>query len=304
MAKFIVKSKDLDLSKSNINKISIGRFYSGDRFYTLLNEYLDKNLSKKNKFMAWIIKILFKSSNFKHDPGIANGQPLSVKLFDWFCIICLIIFIILCLGIIGTLIPIASGLINGKLDTQSEEFKKFVNALIGVGVPAIVTGIPAIFWLVIYFCIRKKNKPLTLQAYVEKKISWCLKLRFLIKNIKLQKQETKAIYLLENFEAQGAQAPRWLNIQLINLICSIFPDFDYVFRFENLTDEELAELQPIMDYDFRKIELINAEDLNWDVWTNGERKKIFSRKTRETKVNQNKTKEVKTEANETNEDKK
>ena len=95
MASYIVKSKHIDLSKEANNKYSIGKFYSGDRFYTLLNEYIDLNLKKQNIFVAWVINVLFKSSNFKHDPAIANGYPLSVKLFDWFCIACLIAFICL-----------------------------------------------------------------------------------------------------------------------------------------------------------------------------------------------------------------
>lgn len=256
-------------------------------FIHYLNEYLDKNLSKKNKFMAWIIKILFKSSNFKHDPGIANGQPWSVKLFDWFCITCLIVFIILTLGVIGTLIPVIMGVL-GSNKIGEEQLQSLKSALAGVGIPAICVGIPAIFWLVIFFTIRKKNKPLTLQAYVEKKIAWCLKLRFLIKNVKLQKQETKTIFLLEHFEGQGASGPRWLNIQLINLICSIFSDFDYVFRFENLTDEELAEIQQVIEYDFRKIELINADDIKWNNWVDDGRKKLFTRKTKETKIEEEK----------------
>ena len=52
MASYIVKSKHIDLSKETNNKYSIGKFYSGDRFYTLLNEYIDLNLKKQNIFVA------------------------------------------------------------------------------------------------------------------------------------------------------------------------------------------------------------------------------------------------------------
>lgn len=262
MASYIIKSKGINLENKLANKIIIGKFYSGDRFYTLLNEYIDKNLQRKSLLMAFIIKILFKSGNFKHDPGIANGQPWFVKLYDWISIICLILFIFSTLGVLGTLIPVIVGFVSTKIDQKSLE--ALLSSLVGLGIPALVFGIPAILWLVIYFSIRKKNKPLTLQAYVEKKISWCLKLRFLIKNTKLfHHEDDKDFYILEDFESQGAQGVRWLNIQLINLVCSIFVDFDYIFKFESLTNDELKELEMIFAHDFKKIELVEESKINW-----------------------------------------
>lgn len=275
MASYILKAKNLDLVNQKNKKTTIGRFYSGDRFYTLLNEYIDVNLHKKSRFMAWLIKVLFKSGNYKHDPGIANGQPWSVKLFDWFCILCLIIFVCLAFGFLGPIIDVALG---------KKAASDLIGAFSGLGVGALITGIPGIGWLIMYFTIRKKNKPLSLQAYVEKKISFCLMLRFLIKNTKrIKGDKDSQIMLLENFEAQGASGPRWLNIQMINLICSIFPEFNYMFRFESLSDEELAELKPIIDYDFRMVEIIGADDLQWEGWTKKEQKHIFKKQSK-TKV--------------------
>lgn len=259
MASYIVKSKGLNLDNP---KVSIGQFYSGDRFYTLLNEYLDLNLKKRNILLSWIIKILFKSSNFKHDPGIANGQPLAVKVFDWVCVTCLILFVCLSFGSLSTLIPLLTGKFTG------DNLLTLQKVLLGLGVPAIVTGIPAFTWLWVYFTVRKKNKPLTLQAFVEKKISFCLKLRFLIKNVEIPTfhNEENHIIVMENFEAQGAQAPRWLNIQMINLICSIFPDFNYIFKFNELSDEEYKVLKPIVDFDFRNLDLTICDDIQLNVW--------------------------------------
>ena len=277
MASYIVKSKHIDLSKEANNKYSIGKFYSGDRFYTLLNEYIDLNLKKQNIFVAWVINVLFKSSNFKHDPAIANGYPLSVKLFDWFCIGCLIAFI--CLIATTPLMGVIFQLVQGK------GFDLALGAILGSGIPAIITGIPAIFWLWIYFAIRKKNQPLTLQAFVEKKISYCLKLRFLIKNIeiKVPSKETQEIIILENFEAQGAQAPRWLNIQMINLICSIFPHFNYIFKFDELTDDEYKDLSSIVNYDFRNLDLIPYNDVEINNWAPKKKTKWAPRKKASTK---------------------
>lgn len=290
MSSYILKSKGCDITNTKKEQISVGRFYSGDRFYTLLNEYIDKNLSRQSVFMAWIIKFLFKSSNYKHDPGIANGRSWSVKLFDWFCVACFIAFIILSLGVISTLVPLIVEIVKGK--PNNDTFEKLWKALAGVGVPAIVLGIPGISWLVIYCVIRKKNKPLSLQAFVEKKVSFCLKLRFLIKNVKnVTKEKDPKVLLLENFEAQGASGPRWLNIQLINLVCSIFEDFNYMFRFESLSDEDMAELAEVINYDFKQVELIKADDLKWNKYIEPEKKNIweFSKKT---KKNSKKTKTV------------
>lgn len=282
MASYIVKSKHIDLSKEANNKYSIGKFYSGDRFYTLLNEYIDLNLKKQNIFVAWVINVLFKSSNFKHDPAIANGYPLSVKIFDWFCIGCLIAFI--CLIATTPLMGVIFQLVQGK------GFDLALGAILGLSIPAIITGIPAIFWLWIYFTIRKKNQPLTLQAFVEKKISYCLKLRFLIKNIeiKVPSKEAQEIVILENFEAQGTQAPRWLNIQMINLICSIFPHFNYIFKFDQLTDDEYKDLSSIVNYDFRNLDLIPYNDVEIDNWAPKKKTKWVPRKKASTKKNSKK----------------
>ncbi len=277
MSSYILKSKGCDITDTQKEQVSVGRFYSGDRFYTLLNEYIDKNLVRQSAFMAWIIKFLFKSSNYKHDPGIANGQPWSIKLVDWLCITCFVIFIILSLGVIGTLFPILVEVSKGNFDADLVD--KLKKAIAGLGVPAIVLGIPGITWLVIYCVIRKKNKPLSLQAYVEKKVSFCLKLRFLIKNVKnVTKEKNPQVLLLENFEAQGASGPRWLNIQLINLVCSIFPGFNYMFRFESLSDEDEAELAEVINYDFKNIELIKADDIKWNKYVAKEKKNMFSKK--------------------------
>lgn len=277
MASYILKSKKINIYDDLIEKIIIGNFYSNDRFYTLLNEYVDSNLKHKSKLLAFIIKILFSSNNFKHDSSIANdNKDKWVRIFDWFCIICLIIFISLAIGIIGTAIPL---IINVVKKADSTSFNNLIKALMGIGIPGIVFGIPGITWLIIYFAIRNKNKPLTLQAYVEKKVSWCLKLKFLIKNVKnIQKKDNlkiKQIFLLDKFETQGTSSSRWINIQLINLICSIFNDFNYVFRFNILTDEEVIELKTIIQYDFWMIEIIEDNKIKWDEWKQKNNKKHF-----------------------------
>lgn len=276
MTSYILKSKKINIYDDLTEKIIIGNFYSNDRFYTLLNEYIDYNLKHKSKLLAFIIKILFSSNNFKHDSSIANNNKDKwIRIFDWFCIICLIIFISLAIGVIGTAIPL---IINVIKKADSTSLNSLIKALMAIGIPGIIFGIPGIIWLIVYFGIRNKNKILSLQAYVEKKISWCLKLKFLIKNIKkIEKkhnQKTEQIFLLDKCETQTTSF-RWVNIQLINLICSIFNDFNYVFRFSVLTDEELIELKTIIQYDFWMIEIVEDNQIKWNEWKWKNNKKYF-----------------------------
>lgn len=276
MTSYILKSKKINIYDDLTEKIIIGNFYSNDRFYTLLNEYIDYNLKHKSKLLAFIIKILFSSNNFKHDSSIANNNKDKwIRIFDWFCIICLIIFISLAIGVIGTAIPL---IINVIKKADSTSLNSLIKALMAIGIPGIIFGIPGIIWLIVYFGIRNKNKILSLQAYVEKKISWCLKLKFLIKNIKkIEKKhnrKTEQIFLLDKCETQTTSF-RWVNIQLINLICSIFNDFNYVFRFGVLTDEELIELKTIIQYDFWMIEIVEDNQIKWNEWKWKNNKKYF-----------------------------
>ena len=276
MTSYILKSKKINIYDDLTEKIIIGNFYSNDRFYTLLNEYIDYNLKHKSKLLAFIIKILFSSNNFKHDSSIANNNKDKwIRIFDWFCIICLIIFISLAIGVIGTAIPL---IINVIKKADSTSLNSLIKALMAIGIPGIIFGIPGIIWLIVYFGIRNKNKILSLQAYVEKKISWCLKLKFLIKNIKkIEKKHNRKIeqiFLLDKCETQTTSF-RWVNIQLINLICSIFNDFNYVFRFSVLTDEELIELKTIIQYDFWMIEIVEDNQIKWNEWKWKNNKKYF-----------------------------
>lgn len=275
MASYIVKSKNInvDFNSEEFKKVKdIGHFYSGDRFYTLINEYIDSNLARKSRLLSFIIKFLFKSSNYKHDSSISNGKSWGVILFDIFCVLCLITFFGLIIAIIGTSIGTilkslgdkgATGAV-GEAISGLFDFSKDGKASAMI-ISAIITGIIGIFWLIMILKIRKKNKPLALKAYVEKKVDFVLKLRWMLrvkeksldKVIKTKKELN--IFLLDKFEGQGGAGDRWLNIQLINLLASIFYDFNLIFHFNELSDDEYSELNEIFDYDFKRIELIKLE---------------------------------------------
>ena len=272
---YIVKSKSIDnklITPEHISKKSIGRFYSNDRYYTLINDYIDKNLVFVSRPLAAVIKYLFRSSNYKHDPQIANGRSIWILLFDIWCAICVIGFLAMLIAILGTTFAEAAKLATGNVSIFTELGQAFVNK-ISANVPMLVFGVIflifAILWFVVWFFIRRKNKPLSLQAYVEKKIGFILMFRSIVKTIwkskkvagkKINKMPKVQIVYLENFEAQGGEAPRWLNLQLINLLVSIFEDFSLIFKFDTLTDDEYNFMNKVSTEDFKRIEIIKVED--------------------------------------------
>ncbi len=277
---YIVKSKYIDnrlITNENISKKSIGRFYSNDRYYTLINDYIDKNLIFVSRPLAAVIKYLFRSSNYKHDPQIANGRSIWMLLFDIWCIICVLGFIGMFIGLLGY--PLIKGIVEGAGSVTGigkaigEQFGNLFDQGKAGGpvmvVFLIIFLIFAILWFVVWFFIRRKNKPLTLQAYVEKKIGFILMFRAIVRTIwktkkvggkKINKMPKVDIVYLENFEAQGAEAPRWLNLQLINLLVSIFEDFSLIFKFDTLTDDEYNFMNKVSNNDFKRIEIIKIED--------------------------------------------
>ncbi len=268
---YIVKSKKIraTIKAKDINKENcIGNFYSSDRYYTLLNEYIDSNLSKKSRVLSWIIKFLFKSSNYKHDTSISNGRSIWLTLFDLMCVLFFIIGIILILFSVGTpLIQSLLAFLNKKAGAAGSFIQTFSNAFKAGGpitmlIIGIITLVIGIFWMICFFKIRKKNKSLSLVAYVENKIAFILKLRWLIKAKRktldkaIKSKKELKVYFVNSFEQQGGTGPRWLNIQLINLLVSIFDDFSLIFVFKELSDAEVAELNDVFDHDFKNIELL------------------------------------------------
>lgn len=269
---YLIKSKLID--PKDINKdesTSIGNFYSGDRFYTILNEYIDANLTRKSRTLAFIIKFLFKSSNYKHDSSIANGRSIWITLLDVFCVLCLIGFFAMIISVIGVSAAGISAVLQeagnsgiGGIAAFGQSFINSLSANIPMLVFAVIFLVIGIAWLIMFFKIRKKNYPLSLKDYVTKKINFILKWRFLIKatskatSTVIKKKDIK-VYELDMFEQQGGSTDRWLNLQTINLLSSIFVDFNLVFKFQVLSDEEYAEMKKFIDYDFKRIEILKLK---------------------------------------------
>ena len=248
---FLIKSKKLVINQNSIKR-QIGNYYSEDRYYTLLNRYIDSNLSKKSKILGFIIKYLFKSSNFKHDPEIANGKSKWVILLDLFCYLCMIGFVAMIIAVVGLSLSNMPTTISG-IAAFGKGFIESISSNIVMLTFAILFLIVTIIWLIMFFKIRKKNKKMSLKDYVLKKLEITLKLRFLIKTSSKAKNSMRKnnkpieFYCVSKFEGQGAATNRWLNIQVINLLASIF---------DELTDDEFNELYPIIKFDFKKIDFI------------------------------------------------
>lgn len=270
-----VKSKNIKLTKKELKSEGIGNFYSGDRFYTLLNEYIDTNLKHKSMILYVIITYLFRSSNYKHDPSIANGRAFWPLLIDIFCVLSFITFICLIIATMGTAIIQAAigdgtGGATSFIDKLGEVLKSMFTTAQGSSgsglymiICAIIFGIIGIGWMIMFFKIRKKNAALSLVDYVTKKVNTILKLRWLLRTkdkaistVSSKEKKSRQIFCINKFEDQGGAGNRWLNIQLVNLLISIFPDFNLVFRFDNLADAELLELQEVTTYDFKNVELL------------------------------------------------
>ncbi len=277
---YIIKSTLIDLNAKEAKKIkqsskNLGNYYSGDRFYTLLNEYIDNNLKRKNKLLAFIIRWLFKSGNYKHDPQIANGKSWGCILLDAFCVLCFIAFIALIIVTMGTsIIKAAIGDGSGGATSFIDKLGKVLGDMFSTAgdasgsglymiIAALICGVIGIAWMIMFFKIRKKNAALSLKDYVIKKLNTTLKWRWLIKladksakTIKIKKSKELEVFCLNKFEGQGGAGDRWLNIQMINVLASIFDDLDLMFKFDSLTDDEYKELKEIMDYDFKRVDII------------------------------------------------
>lgn len=259
----IIKSINCKINLKTDLKKFIGNYYSDDRFYTLINQYIDENLSNNSKILAFIIKYLYKSGNYKHDSSIANGKNKLSFILDLFCILSFFIFICLIFATFG--VAIFSSIkpdISGVSSILEQIF--FKNGGAPMLILAIIFGIIGISWLIMYFKIRKKNEKLSLKDYVLKKVYTILKFRWLIKskdkiNDSFNIKNNQEIYFMDNFESQGPSNNKWINLQLINLLISIFKDFNLIFKFNNISDIEYTDLKKIINVDFKNLEIIAIE---------------------------------------------
>lgn len=237
------------------DKNQIGQYYSSDRYFTLLNEFIDTNLKKHAKFVFFIITYLMRSNNFRHETSIANGKSIWVWLVDIFCWICTLAFLV-CL-FTGIAAPIVQAIKDKNI---IEAFNSPI--AIGLVITALFTFIVAILYIYMMTKVVAKNKKLNLQDYVFKKIDYIEKTYFLIKVkekiFKLAEQEPVIVEKADDLN----NINRWTTLQVNNLLFKFFDNFNIILRFETLDQPSIDELKKIIDHDFKNITIIDLNDID------------------------------------------
>lgn len=250
------------MNKANVIEESaknIGQYYSTDRYYTLLNNFIDKNLKNDAKLVYFFINFFMRSSNFKHDTSISNGKSIWVWLVDIFCWICLAIFIGCFLS--GIAKPIVDAVKNGNF---LDAFKS--STAIGLLITAFFTFVISSIYLYMLKKVIAVNKKLNLIDYVNKKIDYVLKLSPLIKtNTAFFKTKEEGIILIEKLEGQ-TDINKWLTLQINNLMYRLFTKFNMVLKFSNIEEKDVQNIERIIENDFKNSEVVrlveNPENIN------------------------------------------
>ena len=256
--KLIIRSSN-NKDSENINKKMIGTFYSQDRFYTLLNGSLHENLSKKSKFLSFIVSYLFQSSNFKHMPSISNGKTkgmIAVDVFSWLSIIGFVVCFFA-----GFATPLISAFVDGKFNADLF-FKSFKGPGLILLAFALFFLIITIAYLLVIFKIKKKNQKLLLKDYVLKKLEFILKFKSLLKASAIMgegKKPTQELLVLEKTEVL-TDIDRWLFLQIMNLSFMLFKDFNLSLQFDNLEEAQFNSLQQIVNNDFKNLAIVKIKE--------------------------------------------
>ncbi|WP_036448597.1 hypothetical protein [Mycoplasmoides pirum] len=254
----------------------IGTYFSEDRFYTLLNSYIDDALRKYSLFLYLITIFLFRSNNFKHATTSFKAKPKWVTLIDILCWICLIVFIVsLISGISYPLIEGISGAIKGNWTGFIDAFNNSLNSpgTITLFVVSLISFIIAITYIYVLRKIVVFNKKLSLKDFVVQKVSFINRFENLLKinedlkkankkikkiNKKINKKNSKIkpdeFYLIQNVEMLS-QNDLWLLFQIINILYKLFPNSGFVFELSNIESSNLEKIKTICNYDFKHIKI-------------------------------------------------
>lgn len=260
-------SKSLEDIKSKIK--NIGVYYSDDRFYSIVNDYMDYGLRKNSIFVYLITTFLFRSTNYKHATGIVNGKPLWVWFIDIFCWLCLVAFIVCLLTGVGQPIATAiSGIAKGTFPNLSVAFKSSFGDPVAIVLLVIsfLTFAIAVFYIYIMKKVVAVNKKLLLKDFVVQKASFISQYEPWLKisknvnkrikkiAIKYKKKLSGCFYLISELE-KLTNDNRWLVLQINNLMFKLFHDYPIILKFSTISDEDFKELQKICDVDFKHISL-------------------------------------------------
>lgn len=242
----------------------IGNYISDDRFYTYVNVLLEEKLKESSRIIRAIIGFLYSSSNYRHRTSIKkqfNGWQI---FFDVFCILCFIGLIVCFLT--GILTPLIDWIKNPSLGFKLKE--PYQIALVVV---ASVLLVISIFYFILVFKYRRKNRTLSIQIYVQKKINTILQVKAVFKINEITKQKFKKVFL-DNQEEKGNNeilmldnvnlinlSNIWLAIQLVDTINLIFHDLKIGFIFRNLSELETDSWKKIIENDFKTMDCTVVE---------------------------------------------
>lgn len=260
-------SKSLEEIKSKIK--NIGVYYSDDRFYSIVNDYMDYGLRKNSIFVYLITTFLFRSTNYKHATGIVHGKPLWVWFIDIFCWLCLIAFIVCLLTGVGQPIAAAiNGIAKGTFPDLSIAFKSTFGdpAAIVLLVISFLTFAIAVFYIYIMKKVVAVNKKLSLKDFVVQKASFIFQYEAWLKisknvnkrikkiAIKYKKKLAGCFYLINELE-NLTNDNRWLVLQINNLMFRLFCDYPIILKFNNISEKDFNEIKQICDVDFKFLSL-------------------------------------------------
>lgn len=248
------KIENADWNEINDNQ-SIGDYYSQDRYFTLLNEFIDSNLKKYARFLFFIISYMMRSSNFKHETSISNGKSWAVWLLDIFCWLSIIAFFI-CLST-GIAAPIVKAFNDKNLSSVWDAFKE-PSSITLLSIALITFVVSSIYLYMLKFVISK-NKKLNLTDYVFKKIDYVLKFSIFmdVRNKFFQVKGDKLAVVEKVDDLNNIN--RWITLQVNNLMFRLFNNFNVVLKFEGLDDNTIAQLTKIIECDFKNLQIINLK---------------------------------------------
>ncbi|EGZ31456.1 hypothetical protein [Malacoplasma iowae] len=230
-----------------VNKKNITNFYTDERYYYLVNNFIDKQLKQNSKLTFFVISYMFRSNNYKHYTSSINSKSIWIWIVDIFCWLCMIGFFI-CL-ITGIATPIVTAI-------KTVDINKIITTPLAIGllVITIICFLVSSFYIYIMTKIVSKNKTLSIQDFVIKKINYLLKFSFVsdIKStLKINEKQQEAI-ILDNIDKLDAKT-KWNLLWIQNTLYSIFKNYNIYLKFSNISESEFEELSLIIKNDFNNL---------------------------------------------------
>lgn len=243
MINAIIKSNN----SNSVNTNNTTSYYTDERYYYLVNNFIDKQLKQNSKLTFFVISYMFRSGNYKHYTSSINSKSIWIWIADIFCWLCMIGFFV-CL-ITGIATPIVTAI-------KTIDINKIITTPLAIGllVITILCFLVSSFYIYIMTKVVSKNKTLTIQDFVTKKINYLLKVSFVsdIKStLKINEKHQEQI-VLDNIDKLDDKT-KWNLLWVQNVLYSIFKNYNIILKINNLSQQEFDELSLIIKNDFSNI---------------------------------------------------